>query len=106
MLDPAELQRRKEEDEYFRQELQKRKPQIAERAGYWQGWAFGITWLLAMSGWGILATRENGSKIAFGVIMAILLGAGVIYAEAERFVTNRVSDDIQAEIDRRSQEKA
>lgn len=106
MLDPAELPRRKEEDEYFRDELQKRQPQIQERAGYWKGWAFAVSWLLAMSGWGILATREHGSKIAFGVIMAIILGTGVLYAEAERFVTNRVSDDIQDEIDRRGHEKA
>jgi hypothetical protein len=104
MLDPAELQRHQQEDEGLRQELQNRKPQIEERAGYRQGWAFAVAWLLAMSGWGILATREHGSKIAFGVIMAILLGAGVVYAEAERFVTNRVSDDIQGELPRRGRE--
>jgi hypothetical protein len=104
MLDPAELQRRKEEDEYFRQELRKRQPQIQERAGNWQGWAFGISWLLAMSGWGTLATREHGSKIAFGVILAILLGAMVVYAEAERMVTHLVSDDIEDEINRRGYE--
>lgn len=105
MLDPAELQRRKEEDEYFRQELQKRQPQIQERAGNWQGWAFGVSWLLAMSGWGTLATREHGSKIAFGVILAILLGAIVVYSEAERIVTSLVSDDIQDEMERRCNEK-
>ena len=105
MLDPAELQRRKEEDEWFSQELQKRQPQVQERAGYWQGWAFGVSWLLAMSGWGILATHEHGPKIAFGVILAVLLGAGFIYAEAERLVTNLVSNDIQQEIDRRTREE-
>jgi hypothetical protein len=53
-----------------------------------------------MSGWGILATREHGPKIAFGVMLAILLGAGFVYAEAERMVTSLVSDDIQDEIER------
>lgn len=104
MVDPTEMQRRQQEDEEIRQELEKRQPEIQERAGSWRGWAFAVSWLLAMSGWGVLATRERGSKTAFGLIMAILLGAGVVYAEAERFVTNRVSDDIQREIDRRARE--
>jgi len=105
MLDPAELQRRQQEDEEFRHELEKRQQRIQERAGYWQGWVFGVSWLLAMSGWGILATREHGPRIAFGVILAILLGAGFVYAEAERMVTSLVSDDIQDEIERRGREK-
>jgi hypothetical protein len=104
MLDPTEMQRREQQDEKFRHELEKRQPQIQERTDSWRGWAFAVSWLLAMSGWGILATREHGSKTAFGLIIAILLGAGVLYAEAERFVTNRVSDDIQGEIDRRGGE--
>ena len=105
MLDPPELQRDQREAEGFPHELEKRKPEIRERAGSWQGWAFGVSWLLAMSGWGILATHEHGPRIAFGIILAILLGAGFIYAEAERIVTNLVSDDIQGEIERRGREK-
>lgn len=105
MLDPAELQSRQQEDEEFRQQLEKRKPQIQERSDNWQGWAFGVSWLLAMSGWAILATREHGSKIAFGVILAILLGAIVVYGEAERIITSLVSKDIQDKIERGRREK-
>jgi hypothetical protein len=98
------MRRHQQKDEELRQELEKRHPQIQERAGNWQGWAFGVSWLLAISGWAILATREHGSKIAFGLLLGILLGAIVVYGEAERIVTNLVSKDIQDEIERRGRE--
>jgi|GEM_PF-6562413 hypothetical protein len=105
MVDSTELQRLRQEDEEFRHELEKRQPQIRERAGNWRGWAFGMSWLLAIVGWAILATREHGPRIGFGIILAILLAAVFIYAEAERMVTSLVSDDIQDEIERRGREK-
>ena len=97
MLDPAELERRKQEDLEFQQELERRRPQIQERAGWWQAGAFFFVWLLG----GVAMLRAYRHGIIAWILAALWFGAALVFGGAQSVIEWNIRDEIQEDINRR-----
>jgi hypothetical protein len=98
MLSPEELERRREEDVEFKQELERRRSKIAGRAAKWQARSFFFVWLLAALA---MMRSPYGHGVIGWIFAALWVAAIIVFAGAGSAAEWHVGHEIERELSQR-----